>query len=113
MARAKKDQTETTPDTDVVQEAEAAAADAAVAVETEPAAEPQAPTVDADTVAAAEPPIEFVVVKTRHGAPYRRCGRLFDAEETRIAVAELSEDDINRLNNDPHLLVHFDAAEAE
>ena len=49
----------------------------------------------------------------RHGAPYRRCGRLFDAEETRIAVAELSEDDINRLNNDPHLLVHFDAAEAE
>ena len=109
MARAKKDQTEATPDTDVVQEAEAAAADAAVAVETEP----QAPTVDADTVAAAEPPIEFVVVKTRHGAPYRRCGRLFDAEETRIAVAELSEDDINRLNNDPHLLVHFDAAEAE
>ena len=112
MARAKKDQTETALETDVVaQEAETAVV--AVEAETEPAAEPQAPTVDADTVAAAEPPIEFVVVKTRHGAPYRRCGRLFDAEETRIAVAELSEDDINRLNNDPHLLVHFDAAEAE
>ena len=81
MARAKKDQTEATPDTDVVQEAEAAAADAAVAVETEPAAEPQAPTVDADTVAAAEPPIEFVVVKTRHGAPYRRCWAYLDLSQ--------------------------------
>lgn len=110
MARAKKDQTEATPDTDVVQEAEAAAADAAVAVETEPAAEPQAPTTDAVAESA---PVEFMVVKTRHNAPYRRCGRLFGAEETRIAVDELSEDDINRLNNDPHLLVHFETPKAE
>ena len=54
-----------------------------------------------------------MVVKTRHNAPYRRCGRLFGAEETRIAVDELSEDDINRLNNDPHLLVHFETPKAE
>lgn len=104
MARAKKDQTEATPDTDVVQEAETAV----VAVEAE--TEPQAPTTDAVAESA---PVEFMVVKTRHNAPYRRCGRLFGAEETRIAVDELSEDDINRLNNDPHLLVHFETPKAE
>ena len=105
MARAKKDQTETALETDVVaQEAETAV----VAVEAE--TEPQAPTTDAVAESA---PVEFMVVKTRHNAPYRRCGRLVGAEETRIAVDELSEDDINRLNNDPHLLVHFETPKAE
>ncbi len=54
------------------------------------------------------------VVKTRHGAPYRRCGRLFGAEETAIAADDLTEAEIIRLNSDPHLLVHFvEQAEAE
>ena len=56
----------------------------------------------------------LLVVKTRHGAPYRRCGRLFDGNEQTLDAADFTEAEIIRINNDPHLLVHFvEQAEAE
>ena len=51
--------------------------------------------------------VEYQEVTTRHGEPYRRCGRLFGAEVTRVEFDELTAEEVERLAEDPHLIVHF------
>lgn len=48
----------------------------------------------------------LLAVKSRHGAPYRRCGLLFGAEVVIVSRAQVPDDDAwARLAADPHLEV--------
>ncbi|MFV2030599.1 hypothetical protein [Neisseria sp. S1] len=65
------------------------------------------PVESAETFKAKEVEIEYLEVTTKHDEPYRRCGRVFGVEVTRLEFDELTTEEVERLAEDPHLIVHF------